>query len=121
MTKVMKRKREDRYEPVKIAIIDSGLNDTVKGRYMAQSRIVYKDFTDETRNISWHGTCCAKIICDIYEEAELFIARIFEKDHADERDGPIRMAQVVTSTDLFCLSLTFASGNRLGYQSTQLR
>ncbi|KAI1069298.1 hypothetical protein LB507_008587 [Fusarium sp. FIESC RH6] len=95
LIRVMKRDRNDRYERVKIAIIDSGVNDIVKNRYMAQNKTVYKDFTKEPRNDSWHGTCCAKIICDIYEEAELFVARIFEKDHANERDGPIRMAQAI--------------------------
>jgi subtilisin family serine protease len=91
---IMKGDRNDRYERVKIAIIDSGLNDTVKTWYMAQNTIVYKDFTQHTRNDSWHGTCCAKIISDMYEDATLFIARIFERDHADEKEGPIRMAQV---------------------------
>ncbi|KAH7186192.1 peptidase S8/S53 domain-containing protein [Fusarium flagelliforme] len=92
LIEVMKGDSNDRYERVKIAIIDSGLNDTAK---MAQNTIVYKDFTNETRNDSWHGTCCAKIISDIYEEAELFIARIFEREHANDRDGPIRMAQAI--------------------------
>lgn len=90
----MKRDRSDRYERVKIAIVDSGLNDTVKSRYIAQNQTVYKDFTNEPRNDSWHGTCCTEIISDIYEEATLFIARIFEKDHANEKEGPIRMAKV---------------------------
>ncbi|GKU07322.1 unnamed protein product [Fusarium langsethiae] len=93
--RVMKPDRNDRYKKVKIAVIDSGLNDKVKSRYMAQNNIVYKDFTHETRNDSWHGTCCAKIICDMYEEATLYIARIFEKDHADEKEGPIRMAKAI--------------------------
>ncbi|KAJ4115343.1 hypothetical protein NW768_011195 [Fusarium equiseti] len=95
LTRVMKRDRNDRYKKVRIAIIDSGLNDTVKSRYMAQNEIVYEDFTPETRNDSWHGTCCTKIISDIYEEAVLFIARIFENDHANEKDGPIRMAKAI--------------------------
>jgi hypothetical protein len=94
----MKPDRNNRYKKVKIAVIDSGLNDKVKSRYMAQNNIVYKDFTHETRNDSWHGTCCAKIICDMDEEATLYIARIFEKDHADEKEGPIRMAKVRTIT-----------------------
>ncbi|RGP71427.1 hypothetical protein FSPOR_3339 [Fusarium sporotrichioides] len=93
--RVMKPDRKDRYKKVKIAVIDSGLNDKVKSRYMAQNNIVYKDFTHETRNDSWHGTCCAKIICDMYEEVTLYVARIFEKDHAGEKEGPIRMAKAI--------------------------
>jgi hypothetical protein len=99
LVRVMKGDRDDPYERVKIAIIDSGLNDRVKSRYMAQNRVVFKDFTNSTRNDSWHGTCCAKIICDIYEEARLYIARIFEDEHVNEDQGPLRMAEVSTTSD----------------------
>ncbi|KAG8356412.1 hypothetical protein FVEN_g5734 [Fusarium venenatum] len=103
---VMKRDKKDQYEKVKIAIIDSGINDTVKGRYMAENSIEYKDFTHEIYNDSWHGTCCTKIILDMYEEAQLFIARVFEKDHANNEEGPIRMAKVCTTTHRLFYLLT---------------
>ncbi|PTD03092.1 hypothetical protein FCULG_00009258 [Fusarium culmorum] len=110
--KVMKSDRNDSYGKVKIAVIDSGLNDTVKRRYMTQNNIVYKDFSHETWNDSWHGTCCAKIIGDMYEEAKLFIARIFEEDHANDIEGPIRMAKAIdwamsNSVDIISISAGF--------------
>lgn len=106
----MKPDRNDHYEKVKIAVIDSGLNDTVKRRYKTQNDIVYKDFSNETWNDSWHGTCCAKIIGDMYEEAKFFIARVFEEDHANDREGPIRMAKVCTNNhQLFGKVLTKTS------------
>lgn len=103
LVRVMKGDQNDPYERVKIAIIDSGLNDRVKSRY-AHNRIVFRDFTKSTRNESWHGTCCAKVICDIYEEARLYIARIFEDEYVDQEQGPLRMAQVSTTSDppTFC-------------------
>ena len=118
LVRVMKGRKDDPYERVKIAIIDSGLNDTVKTRYMARNEIVYKDFTNQSGNDSWHGTCCAKIISDIYEEAILFIARIFEKDDANEEDGPIRMAKVTALTHPLYVLLMPVLGHRLGYQCT---
>ncbi|RBR18128.1 uncharacterized protein FIESC28_06194 [Fusarium coffeatum] len=94
LRKVMKRDRSDHYGRVKIAVVDSGLNDEASG-HLDKRNVVYKDFTNNSRNDSWHGTCCAKIISDIYEEAILYVARIFENDNADEEDGPIRMAQAI--------------------------
>ncbi|EXA29448.1 hypothetical protein FOVG_19068 [Fusarium oxysporum f. sp. pisi HDV247] len=114
LIKVMKGNKKDPYERVKIAIIDSGLNDRVKRRYMAQNEVVYKDFTNEIHNNSWHGTCCAGIVCDIYEESRLFIARVFEKDHANDEEGPVRMAQAIewaiktpNSVDIISISAGF--------------
>ncbi|WXC44111.1 hypothetical protein QX201_003846 [Fusarium graminearum] len=108
----MKPDRNDRYEKVKIAVIDSGLNDTVKRRYMTQNDIVYKDFCHETGNNSWHGTCCAKIIGDMYEEAKFSIARIFQEDHSNDSEGPIRMAKAIdwaisNSVDIISISAGF--------------
>ncbi|KAF5237117.1 hypothetical protein FAUST_6257 [Fusarium austroamericanum] len=112
LLKVMKPERNDRYEKVKIAVIDSGLNDTVKRRYMTQNSIVYKDFCHETGNDSWHGTCCTKIIGDMYEEAKFFIARIFQEDHSNDSEGPIRMAKAIdwatsNSVDIISISAGF--------------
>ncbi|QPC77856.1 hypothetical protein HYE68_008608 [Fusarium pseudograminearum] len=110
--RVMKPDRNDRYEKVKIAVIDSGLNDTVKRRYMTKNDIVYKDFCHETWNDSWYGTCCAKIIGDMYEEAKFFIARIFQEDHSNDSEGPIRMAKAIdwaisNSVDIISISAGF--------------
>lgn len=86
----MRCDRNDRYERVKIAIIDSGLHDRERSRYLSE----YQDFTGVPTNDSWHGTCCAGIIQGMYEEARLYVARVFERDHADEIEGPLRMARV---------------------------
>ncbi|KAI1036953.1 hypothetical protein LB505_011940 [Fusarium chuoi] len=63
----MRCDRNDRYERVKIAIIDSGLHDRERSRYLSE----YQDFTGVPTNDSWHGTCCAGIIQGMYEEARL--------------------------------------------------
>ncbi|RBR12075.1 hypothetical protein FVER53590_04429 [Fusarium verticillioides] len=91
LIRTMRGDRNDRYERVKIAIIDSGLHDRERSHYRAE----YKDFTSVPKNDSWHGTCCAAIIQGMYEEARLYIARVFERDHADEIEGPLRMARAI--------------------------
>ncbi|KAF5563812.1 hypothetical protein FPHYL_5010 [Fusarium phyllophilum] len=110
LIRAMRGDRNDRYERVKIAIIDSGLHDRERSHYRAE----YKDFTGVSRNDSWHGTCCAGIIQGMYEEARLYIARVFERDHADEIEGPLRMARAIhwaieppRSVDIISISAGF--------------
>ncbi|CVK87265.1 uncharacterized protein FPRN_05521 [Fusarium proliferatum] len=110
LIRAMRGDRNDRYERVKIAIIDSGLHDRERSRYRAE----YKDFTGVPTNDSWHGTCCAGIIQGMYEEARLYIARVFGRDHADEIEGPLRMARAIhwaieppRSVDIISISAGF--------------
>nr|RBQ96882.1 hypothetical protein FVER53263_04430 [Fusarium verticillioides] len=112
LIRAMRGQRKDPYERVKIAIIDSGLHDRERGRY----RVDYRDFTGIPKNDSWHGTCCAGIIQGLYEEARLYIARVFERDHADEIEGPLRMAKAIhwaieppRSVDIISISAGFRS------------
>ncbi|KAF4435106.1 hypothetical protein FACUT_7407 [Fusarium acutatum] len=115
LIRAMRGDRNDRHERVKIATIDSGLHDRERSHY----RAVYKDFTGVTTNDSWHGTCCVGIIQGIYEEARLYIARVFERDHADEIEGPLRMARAIhwaieppCSVDIISISAGFRNYSR---------
>ncbi|CVK87676.1 uncharacterized protein FMAN_05417 [Fusarium mangiferae] len=110
LIRAMRGDRKDSYERVKIAIIDSGLHDRERSRYRAE----YKDFTGVPTNDSWHGTCCAGIIQGMYEEARLYVARVFERDFADEIEGPLRMARAIhwaieppNSVDIISISAGF--------------
>ncbi|KAJ4124681.1 hypothetical protein NW765_014208 [Fusarium oxysporum] len=110
LIRAMRGDRKDPYERVKIAIIDSGLHDRERDRYQTE----YKDFSVVATNDSWHGTCCAGIIQGMYEEARLYIARVFERDHADEIEGPLRMARAIhwaieppRSVDIISISAGF--------------
>ncbi|KAF5615396.1 uncharacterized protein FTJAE_13381 [Fusarium tjaetaba] len=110
LIRTMRGDRNDRYERVKIAIIDSGLHDRERSHYGAE----YKDFTGVPNNDSWHGTCCAGIIQGMYEEARLYVARVFERDHAYDIEGPLRMARAIhwaieppNSVDIISISAGF--------------
>lgn len=95
-------------------MIDTGL---VANHKMAK-RVKYRDFVAEAaeanqknsslvaseRNAgtvltldtsdSKHGTTSVEIILRVYEEADLYIARVFEHDEAEETKEPFLMAKV---------------------------
>lgn len=86
---------KDSYKAVKICVIDTGFKLGVKG--FAKIK-VYKDFVDPSStsmcDATWHGTISASIIMSIYEQCELYVARVFESDDTDDKTGPNLMAQV---------------------------
>lgn len=43
---------------------------------------------------SKHGTTSVEIILRVYEEADLYVARVFEHDEAEETKEPFLMAKV---------------------------
>lgn len=80
---------------VKICVIDTGFKPRQKGFEKIK---VFKDFVDikstNFRDDTWHGTISADIIMSIYEQCELYVARIFKYDNTDDETGPELMAQV---------------------------
>lgn len=83
------------YKAVKICVIDTGFKLGVKG--FAKIK-VYRDFVDPSSTSmcddTWHGTISASIIMSIYEQCELYVARVFKSDDTDDKTGPELMAQV---------------------------
>lgn len=83
------------YKLVKVCVIDTGFKPSVKGFEKIKA---FKDFAEPTntnlRDGTWHGTMCANIIMSIYEQCELYVARVFMSDDTDDKTGPEAMAQV---------------------------
>lgn len=83
------------YKAVKICVIDTGFNPKVKGSKKIKD---FKDFVDldspKWQDDTWHGTISANIIMSIYDQCELYIARVFKSDDTDDNTGPELMAQV---------------------------
>ncbi|EHK42494.1 hypothetical protein TRIATDRAFT_319912 [Trichoderma atroviride IMI 206040] len=84
------------YKLVKVCVIDTGFKPSVKGFEKIKA---FKDFAEPTntnlRDGTWHGTMCANIIMSIYEQCELYVARVFMSDDTDDKTGPEAMAQAI--------------------------
>lgn len=99
------RKLKDGYRPIKIGVIDTGIDES--------KDVTYKDFVDQEHRSKnhgehlktsklQHGTQSIRLIWKMYEEAELFVARVFENDMADEKKEPYMMAEVCPSDHHVC-------------------
>ncbi|KJZ78277.1 hypothetical protein HIM_02315 [Hirsutella minnesotensis 3608] len=84
------------FQRVKVCVIDTGFNPNDKD--VAKVK-VYKDFVEPFSGTkcddTWHGTISATIILSIYEECELYVARVFRTNEADENTGPELMARAI--------------------------
>ena len=97
---------DDTYKPVKVAILDTGLEPD----HNMADRIQYEDFVDRSqksrKDNTSHGTISVDLILKVYVEAELFVARVFETDQTDETREPNQMAKVS-----HCLLASFMLNN----------
>ncbi|KAF6525681.1 hypothetical protein HZS61_011476 [Fusarium oxysporum f. sp. conglutinans] len=112
------KEKGENYKRVKIAVIDTGL---IPSHHMAK-KVTYRDFVAEkaaaeTKNKgdhsakvdpkdkapqalqdtsdSKHGTISVGIILRVYEDAELYVARVFEHEDATETREPLLMADAI--------------------------
>jgi subtilisin family serine protease len=85
--------RDDNCPPVKVAILDTGVFQS----YFSNSIKDYRDFVsginDERQDGTGHGTSCLQLLLSIYEDAEVYIGRVFESDKAND-DTSSLMAKV---------------------------
>lgn len=83
-------------KPVKVCVIDTGFRADDKESKKVGKR--FKDFVNPSNtqlcDKTWHGTQSATIILSIYEPCELYVARVFDKNDADEERGQELMAMV---------------------------
>ena len=82
------------YKKVKIAVIDTGIDP----KHRQAAKVKYKDFLNEKpedkRDNTGHGTISVDLILRMYEEAELYVARVFEESRAGEQKEASLMAKV---------------------------
>ncbi|RDA92674.1 putative subtilisin-like protease, partial [Ophiocordyceps camponoti-saundersi (nom. inval.)] len=88
------------YKRVKVCVIDTGFDPKNKNK----SRIVsYKDFAEPNRtdmcDLTHHGTFSANLILSIYDECELYVARVFTTSNTDEVKEPELMAKAKWAID----------------------
>ncbi|KAK4041913.1 subtilisin BL [Parachaetomium inaequale] len=91
--------RGGKYERIRICVIDTGLREDYKTTCSAFRG--FRDFVNPANkrvcdeSSSRHGTCCGHIILSVFDECELYVARVFADDNADDKTGPARMAEAI--------------------------
>jgi hypothetical protein len=90
--------KDDAYRPVKIAVLDTGLESDPRF-----DDVTYRDFVDPKHpgrvdNTS-HGTASVDLILQAYPEAELYVGRVFNTNQTDERTEPAQLAEVGAQAD----------------------
>lgn len=73
------------HKRVRVAVIDTGINSSDPYARHIQG---YRDFVtnndDLKQDNTGHGTNSVKLIYKVYAEAEVYVARVFEYDEADD-------------------------------------
>jgi subtilisin family serine protease len=77
------KEKDNAYKPIKIAILDTGVNEAY-----ADNVKDYKDFVNEDEE-DWddsttHGTGAFLLVQQIYNMAEIYVGKVFEKAHATD-------------------------------------
>jgi hypothetical protein len=105
---------DDSYRPVKIAVLDTGLESDLRF-----GDVTYRDFVDPDRlgrvdNTS-HGTASVDLILQAYPEAELYVGRVFNTNQTDERLEPAQLAEVGEQARSIATHVVLTDlGHRLG-------
>ena len=72
------------YERIKVAVIDNGINELVLEKKLENSILIdtdgncVKDKKKITQQVFQHGTICAKIIENIFDECSIVSIRILD-------------------------------------------
>ncbi|KAK6222494.1 hypothetical protein QIS74_04196 [Colletotrichum tabaci] len=117
---VLRTPRETRisenYRPVRVAVIDTAVDPSRKvvAAYDFINKCVVGSDKDAGKQNVQHGTQSVDLILKVYDEAVIFVAKIFDGEHVDEKQGPLLMAEAITwavsqSVDIISISAGFAS------------
>lgn len=82
------------FQRIKVAVLDTGLEQ----RLLLSRSVHYKDFVDSnekcTEDHTSHGTTSMDLILKMYEDADVYIARVFETNDAHGDREAVQMAKV---------------------------
>jgi subtilisin family serine protease len=87
------KEKDSLYQPVKIAILDTGVSDDYEDNVKG-----YKDFVDRNKekldDKTAHGTGAFLLVQKVYNMAEIYVGKVFEGAHATENTVTL-MAEAV--------------------------
>ncbi|CAN9361975.1 unnamed protein product [Alternaria alternata] len=115
-----KRKDKVACPPSKIAILDTGVTTECYGRY-ERSIHGYKDFVsnidDSPQDGTGHGTSVLRLLLKLYEDAEVYVGRVFQRQDADDQTErlmaeAIHHAKSVWKVDVICIPSGFNQADR---------
>ncbi|KAH8878799.1 hypothetical protein GQ53DRAFT_775459 [Thozetella sp. PMI_491] len=106
----------ERYERVKIAILDTGVApDDTAADYISG----YRDFVDEDdtvkRDNTGHGTTSVNLVLDMCESADVYAVRIFETDTENDKTLDLAIKAIAwcveNEMDIVCMACGFLQDN----------
>ncbi|KAK8023582.1 hypothetical protein PG993_011648 [Apiospora rasikravindrae] len=111
---ILKANKGDAYKPVKIAVLDTGVDPHDAASVYIDG---YRDFVsgDDSikRDNTGHGTTSVNLIFDMCESASVHVARIFEQDEASDNTQELAIQAldwcIKEQMDVVCLACGFAS------------
>jgi hypothetical protein len=90
-----KEKKSTGYDQrIKVAVLDTG----IEPEHRMSGSVHYRDFVDSikkcTKEQTSHGTTSLELILKMYQDAEVYIARVFETNDAHGDLEAVQMAMV---------------------------
>ena len=82
--RITQRKRDELSRTVKVAILDTGIEEAYYQNDLSSTKSIkgYKDFVSGNDNArqdgTGHGTSCVRLLQKAYEDAEIYVGRVFE-------------------------------------------
>jgi subtilisin family serine protease len=86
--KITQRKRDENSRPVRVAILDTGVHEAYYQNDQSFTKSIkdYKDFVSGNDNKrqdgTGHGTSCVRLLQKVYENADIYVGRVFETKDA---------------------------------------
>ncbi|KAF5009794.1 hypothetical protein FDECE_4001 [Fusarium decemcellulare] len=103
---------DQNYRRIRIAVIDTGIDgkDTY-ARYIRGYRDFVSGQDDVKQDNTGHGTGSVKLIFKLYAEAEVYVARVFENDQANDDTQDLMLKAICYSKETWKVDIiSIASG-----------
>ncbi|RSL85898.1 hypothetical protein CDV31_016489 [Fusarium ambrosium] len=100
------------YEPVRVAVIDTGINGSdVYAKHIRGYRDFVTNKDDIKQDNTGHGTNSVKLVYKVCADAEVYVARVFEYDEADDDTQDLMLKAIEHAKNIWNVDIiSIASG-----------